>query len=346
MLITRFSAIGDVAMTVPVVYSVCRRYPNIRFVLATRPHTAAIFTDAPANLTVHPTDLKNANKGVTGLWRLCSQLRDKYMVGAVVDLHDVLRTKVMRAWFAMHGTPAVHIRKPREGRRRLLRDGYLGAPALQPQTERYAEAFAMAGFEVPALFDGLFGGRCKSDPTLFADITPAKAEGQKWIGVAPFAAHSGKIYPIEKMREVVERLSADPTVRIFLFGGGDAEKTVLEGWAKAMPRVQSLAGQRHGFAKELALMNHLDAMLSMDSSNMHLAAIAGAPTVSVWGATHPACGFAPWNQPQSNMVQAAVDCRPCSVYGNKPCAHGDYRCLNAITPDMIVRRIQQILSKN
>ena len=77
-------------------------------------------------------------------------------------------------------------------------------------------------------------------------------------------------------------------------------------------------------------MSHLDVMLSMDSANMHLASLTGIPVVSVWGATHPMAGFLGYNQDPENVIQIDLECRPCSIYGNKPCQRGDYACLQNI----------------
>ena len=91
-------------------------------------------------------------------------------------------------------------------------------------------------------------------------------------------------------------------------------------------------------------MSHLDAMVSMDSSNMHLASLTGTPVVSVWGATHPYAGFLGWGQSTDNIVQIDLECRPCSIYGQKPCRRGDYACMNGIAPETIVDKIENILS--
>ena len=94
---------------------------------------------------------------------------------------------------------------------------------------------------------------------------------------------------------------------------------------------------------ELNLMSHLDVMLAMDSGNMHLASLVGTPVVSVWGATHPYAGFMGWGQSEKNAVQISLPCRPCSIFGNKPCIRGDYACLRQITPNQIIEKVESLL---
>lgn len=339
VLLTRFSAFGDVAMTVPVIYSACRCYPEVRFVLVTRPSMTSIFVNPPDNLVVFGADVKKEYDGVAGIRRLGAELRDKFSPDILIDLHNVLRTRLLGAFLRMGGVPSVRLFKPRAHRRALTRRRNKVMLPLISQRARYREAFFKAGLPLTERFDGLYAGRSGAPAEDFAAISSPKPIGEKWIGIAPFAAHAGKIYPPELMEKVVARFQEDADsgmrLRVFLFGGGDTEKEILEGWASRYPAVTSLAGKRFGFKAELALLNHLDGMLSMDSANMHLAAIAGTPTVSIWGATHPYCGFKGWRQSDADMIQVPLPCRPCSVFGDKACYLGDLRCLRAIRPDLV-----------
>ena len=93
-------------------------------------------------------------------------------------------------------------------------------------------------------------------------------------------------------------------------------------------------------------MSHLDVMISMDSSNMHLASLTDTPVVSIWGATHPFAGFLGWRQTTDNAIQISLDCRPCSIFGNKPCLRGDYACMQNIAPETIVEKVKSIINSN
>lgn len=338
--IARFSAIGDVAMSVPVVYSVCHSYPDIHFVFVTRRTMADIFVNAPDNLTVIGVDLKTDYVGVKGMRRLTNELSKDYNIDLFVDLHNVLRTRLMRMFWLLHGVRSVVIDKGKSHKHALTRRHHKRMLPLISQRARYRQVFYKAGLPVNDRFNGLFGGHAKADSHLFGTISEPKKEGETWIGIAPFAAHKGKIYPTDKMRQVLEILRDNQKeIKFFFFGGGGDERELLEKWAEEFGNSVSLAGKRYGFSTELALINHLDVMVTMDSANMHLASIASTPTISIWGATHPYCGFKGWHQSDSDIVQLPMTCRPCSVFGNKECHRGDYMCLNGIKPETVTKTI-------
>lgn len=162
------------------------------------------------------------------------------------------------------------------------------------------------------------------------------------MGIAPFAAHKGKIYPFERLKKVLGLLCREPNIQIFLFGAGLEEQALLKQWENEFPHVTSLAGKLK-MDTELIVMSHLNVMLSMDSANMHLASLVNTPVVSIWGATHPYAGFMGWNQKEEDAIQIDLACRPCSVYGNKPCMRKDYACLNEITPEQVVGQLKRYL---
>ena len=109
----------------------------------------------------------------------------------------------------------------------------------------------------------------------------AGRDGELWIGIAPFAQHKGKVYPMEKMREVARMLTGHyPEARIFIFGGGEEERRLAEEAARETPegRCLSVVG-RFSLREEIDLIANLDLMVSMDSSAMHMASLVGIPVV-------------------------------------------------------------------
>lgn len=343
VLITRFSALGDVAMSIPVVYDICRAYPDTRFVMVTKSTVAGIFVNPPDNLTVEGVDLKRRYTGPHGLLRLFRHLYASYRFGTLVDLHDVTRTKVLRAFAWAMGVSVSSIDKKRHERRRLLH--HAPGSSLQPletSFDRYRNAFRAAGFTAAPQFRSVFG---ETLPDV-SEIAGNKATGERWIAVAPFAAHHGKIYPEALMREVIAALAGRQDTRLFLFGAGEKESAAIDRMTEGIGNTVSMARLGLGFARELEVLSHMDAAVTMDSGNMHLASLTGIPVVSVWGQTHPACGFTGWRQDPDNAIGSDTPCRPCSIFGNRECRFGDYRCLTAIDPQSIVRRVGQLTTND
>lgn len=347
ILVTRFSALGDVAMTIPVLYSLCLSNPDTRFIIVTKPLPAKIFLNRPDNLVVEGIDTYDY-KGVAGMNRLAAQMREKYRIDAMADLHDVIRTKLLRIAMRLRGVKVAKIRKGRSGKRALTRRHNKVMLPLISSRARYREVFYRLGLPRQDLFDNLFTPVHPSDPSRYAAASAphSQSPGEKWIAVAPFAAHAGKIYPPELMKQVIDTFAAREGYRLFLFGAGETEMCKIATWAAPHKgKVVNMAAMRLGLEAELHLLHDCDVMLSMDSANMHLASLVGLRVVSIWGATHPYCGFLGWRQKKGDAVQLDMVCRPCSVFGNKPCARGDWHCLRGIQPSYVVERIDHALAR-
>ncbi len=328
LLAIRLSALGDICMTLPVIDSFCRNYPEIELTLLTSKPGAAI-TKAVLqhpNLKLIAINKKDYS-GLMGANRLYKELRT-YHFDAIADLHDVLRTKWTSLRFRIAGYPVAVIDKGRGDKKKLVTHKI--EEQLTSGIERYQKVFADLGFDFKVDYQGK-DHRLDSTARLVS------------IGIAPFAQHQGKIYPLEKMQEVVNRLvEARPDLHIYLFGGPE-DKDQLQPWADAHPeQVTNVAGKQT-FAEDLALMSGLKVMVSMDSANMHLASLVGLRCLSIWGATHIHAGFLGYGQQAEDVIEKALPCRPCSIYGNKPCKHGDYRCLTTITPEEVAQRILNAL---
>lgn len=337
VLVARFSALGDIAMTLPAVYDACGANPDTRFYFLTRHHPAKLFINRPDNLTLVPVNLDNY-KGVGGMWRLARALCKRYSITDFVDLHDVMRTKLLRIFLRLAGVKCRHIDKGRHSRAELTRRNNKVLVQLKPMPERYRDVFYKAGIALANDFDSLWP-KGKAPVSEFASVTRPKAEGEHWLAVAPFAKHRGKVYPIDQLERVIEEFDRRPGQKIFIFGFGEEESSIIAKLARRYKSVVNMAEANIGLAAELALLNHCDTMLSMDSANMHLASLVGLRAVSVWGATHPYAGFLGWRQRTRDVIQLDMTCRPCSIFGDRPCHRGDYHCLAGIRPRLIIERI-------
>ena len=330
LLVIRFSALGDIAMTVPVVHDLAVQYPDLEITMLSREMARPLFELLPNNVHFVSADLKGRHKGFIGLNRLIRDIHYEDF-DYVADFHNVLRSIILRINCRMLGQKVAKIDKGRKGKRALSRKRDKVFVQQATSFERYAKVLERLGFPIEPTFT-------KLDYSSFCETQ--KAPGETWIGIAPFAKHPAKVYPMEKMEEVIKALSQRENTTIFLFGGGEEEKRQIAELCAKYPNVQAAQSQQ-GLKGELALMGQLDVMLSMDSANMHLASFVGTRVVSIWGGTHPYAGFLGWKQNPSDCIQLDLPCRPCSVYGNKPCFRGDYACLNGIAPEQIITKLIQ-----
>src|SRR5574344_207677 len=346
LLVMRFGAMGDAAMTVYVLYALATQHPDLRITMLTRTRFVPMFEWLPANVQVKGVDFAE-HDGIVGLTKMFGNLK-KGNFDAVADLHNVLRSKYLRTCFAMLGVKVAKVNKGRMEKKQLIGHGVDHEP-LKHMTERYAEVFRSLGLSVDLsqkMQLNLLHERC----AVLNNLAGEKSLADQWVGVAPFAAHLQKIYPLDRMQQVVSLL-ADQGCKVFLFGAGRKEAKVLEAWEeeyqerKGGGKVINICGKMEGLRNEMLLMSKLNLMISMDSANMHIASIFGTPVLSIWGATHPKAGFSGYGQsPDSEMQLEELNCRPCSIYGKKPCRFGDLRCMN-IAPDKVVEKACEMINQ-
>ena len=344
ILVIRFSALGDVAMIVPVVWSLAKQYTDIRITVLSRKFARTLFEDLAPNVNFMEADLKVEYHGIKGLNALYRRLVAKQFT-KIADLHNVLRSEYLRMRFNLGRYRVEHINKHRKDRRMLVSPKRKGIQQLPTSFNNYVEVFERLGYPIDiSQFHSIFpeeGGNLNLLPREFGP----KKSFEQWIGIAPFAAHQGKVYPPRLMEQVIHRLMEEyPKCRIFFFGRGEQEDKYFGLWCAQYRQCVNVGRYCENMYQELILMSHLNVMLSMDSANMHLASLTATPVVSVWGATHPYAGFMGFNQKPENAIQLDLDCRPCSIYGNKPCQRGNYACLQNIPPERIVERIKTIIN--
>ncbi|HEU4497001.1 MAG TPA: glycosyltransferase family 9 protein [Flavobacterium sp.] len=334
----RLSSMGDVAMTVPVLRALQQQHPQAKITMVSRPFFKAFFEEIP-NVHFFAADLKKRHKGFFGLLRLYKDL-NALQIDAFADLHNVLRSKIMRNLFALSGKKTAFIDKQRAAKKALTRAENKIFKPLAPMFELHKKVFHELGIEID-----LKNPRFPEKAVLSQDILELTGEkNQKWIGIAPFAQYESKIYPQDLMQEVIDRLAQSQRYKIFLFGGGGKEIEIAVQFSRNRENVIAVAGKLK-LQEELKLISNLDVMLSMDSANAHIAAMAGIRVVTLWGATHPYAGFLPFNQ---TMDAALVSDRkkypllPTSVYGNKTAA-GYEDAMRSISVESVVEKVEDYL---
>tara|TARA_E500000318_G_scaffold100833_1_gene103810 strand:- start:240 stop:1289 length:1050 start_codon:yes stop_codon:yes gene_type:complete len=338
ILIIRLSAMGDVAMTVPIIRTLTVEYPELQLTVLTKKPFMPIF-DGIENVQVKEADVKRRHKGLMGLWRLYKELKP-LKLDAVADLHNVLRSRILKKYFALERVPFVQIDKGRKDKKALTRPKNKVFEQLKSTHQRYADVFTELGYPID-----LSNAKPLERVQLSEKVLKlVQQDTKKWVGIAPFAAHEGKMYPLEFIEEVILSLNNTDKYKILLFGGGAKEVEVLEQLANTYQNALCMAGKLN-LSEELQLISNLDVMLSMDSGNAHMAANYGIPVVTLWGVTHPYAGFYPFGQPMENALMAnreAYPLIPTSVYGNKVPA-GYENAMKTIKPDKVLKKMLDIL---
>ena len=330
LMILRLSAMGDVAMLVPVLRCLYAQNQNIQITLVTQKRFVPIFKEFNELQIISP-DFIGKHKGLKGLYRLYKELK-QIKPNRIADIHHNLRTCILRLFFRLSFTRVKVIDKGYAERKRLTHPTKKTMKPLTPQLYRYVEVFSRLSFalDVDKHEFPIKPGLPKSSLQIHL---PAD---RKWIGIAPFAAHSGKIYPLDLMQKVVGYLQQQHTV--FLFGHGPKEAAQIHVWAKAYPHVIPHALEMP-FADQLDLIANLDAMISMDSANGHLAANFGVPVITLWGMTHPFLGFSAFGQNNHLLVDREKFPKvPTSAYG-KTVPKGYRDAMRTITPEEVIEMV-------
>lgn len=340
IVVFRLSAMGDVAMTVPVIRAFVSQHPNVKITVVSRPFFKPFF-DGISNVNFFSIDLKERHKGFVGLLRLYKDLRQLKM-DAFADLHNVLRSKIIRNLFALSGKKTAFVDKGRAEKKALTRAENKIFKPVTSMFERHKKVFQELGFDIN-LNDPILPPKANLSSQII-EITGEK--NQNWIGIAPFAQYKSKVYPHDLMQEVIDELSQNSNNKIFLLGGGNKEIEILNQFAFGKNNVITIAGKLK-LEEELKLISNLDVMLSMDSGNSHIAAMLGIKVITLWGATHPYAGFLAFNQ---TLDAALVSDRekypllPTSVYGNKN-VEGYEDAMRSISVESIVEKVQENLKK-
>ncbi len=332
ILVIRLSAMGDVAMLVPVLQALFQQNENIKVTILSRKFLKPIFDTEITGLPINfiEADTKNKHKGFLGIYKLYKELK-KLNIDLVADTHNVLRSKILGLFFKLSDKKVIKIDKGRAEKKALTKTVNKVFEQLKTTHQRYADVFKKLGFNLDLNHHNFY-----KKPNLPNTFSFQKTSG-KQIGIAPFAQYQGKMYPLHLMEQVIKKLAKNNAV--YLFGGGKKEIELLNTIVNKYDTVINLAGKLH-LKSELQIIANLDVMVAMDSGNAHFAAMFGVKTITIWGVTHPYAGFAPYKQQENCLVSDVKKYPnlPCSVYGNKIC-DGYENVMETISVETIVKKV-------
>ena len=347
LLVLRFSAMGDVALLAPVIHSILEHNPEVHITIASRKQFQPFFQEHERFRFIG-FDMKN-HKGWGGIGRIVEQL-NAFTYDYCLDLHDVLRTKVIRRRLRLSNVSPMVFDKGRSEKKKLTKRKNKNFNTLPHTIDRYFGPFKNLGLTTGLSTNASLNTKNWDAATLssFLSSENITAKNKPWLAIAPFAAHTQKEWPFEKMKALVKELGTMP-LQLFFFGGGAKEIEKLQELQTLAPSNACIVAGNLKLKEELQLMRLADAMLCMDSGNMHLAALVGTKTISIWGATHPAVGFSAVGNGhiQVQVSREELACRPCSAYGKEPCHRKDFACMNRIEVTQLKSAIDKLLfSKN
>ncbi len=335
-LIIRLSAMGDVAMVAPVLESVIRLNPDEKFLILTSNRFDAFFSHLDNVECICVS--KDTTSGVKSMLRFFLDINRNHDSGRVIDLHGVLRSKILGYLFKLIGVPVFFIDKNRKSKKGIIEKEVTDV-RLPKVAQFYADLLSKSGLKVE--FEDKLNLQVR-DISDLDDRYKKTIATERFIGFAPFAQHDGKKLPEYKIEELVIALLRNENNRIFMFGGSSHEREICEKIAASTERVVSVVGAL-SLSDELRFISNLDIMVSMDSGAQHMASLVGVRAVTIWGATNPSIGFLGVGQSYDDCVIPDISCNPCSAYGNRPCYRDSfpYECLHTVSIEKVVELVEK-----
>jgi heptosyltransferase-2 len=310
--VLRFGALGDVVLAAPALQALRTAWPGTRIIVAVKERFAHLLRNNP-----NVDELLELRPG-EGALRFARRLRER-RPGAILDLHDTIRSKLVRFW--LRNVPAVVWRK------RELRDTLPVKLALRPYraSMRFADRYHAAvedlvGRELPRGQLGYFLGprdRDAADAILRAHgLVPERP----LLGISPGANWETKRWPAQRFAALARRaLAAGVQVAV---QGSDPEREIGERIVKDAPGAVDLCGKLDLPALG-GFISRCSAFASNDSGPMHIARALGVPTLAIFGSTDPGM----FEFEGHAALFAGVECAPCSFFGRARCPHGHFRCM-------------------
>jgi heptosyltransferase-2 len=316
VLVVRFGALGDVVLTTPLLRALRRSHPGASITFVTKAAWAPLFASHPHVMTVEALLPEEPLRGLAR--RLRATAWDHRL-----DLHGSVRSRLLRV---MVGGRWGTWRKPRARRTLRVWTGRRLGPDPLPVAELYFGAARALGV-VPD------GGPPEIHPSPADDARAAAiATDGEFVALAPGASHATKRWPASHW-ERLARLLGDGGIRTVAVG--DPRERGL------VPVAVDACGI--GLGPTAALLGRATVVVANDSGLMHLATAVGTPVIALFGPTVPDLGYGPYRA-DAVVLERALPCRPCSVYGGSHCPLGHHRCMIDLMPETVADAVRRRLA--
>jgi lipopolysaccharide heptosyltransferase II len=343
-LVIRFSSIGDIVLSSPLIRVLRAQFPSSQIDFVVRKEYAELVRYNPHLNIIYEYDVQT---GLRGLRQLKKRIRsEKYDL--VVDIHNSLRSRYLRSCIGANNVGVVD--KRIFARTMLVKFKKNIYKAVVPVAERYIEPVKSSGIENDAQGLEIF----IPDETMFkvsGKMSSLKLHTyKKVIGFCPSAKHVTKRWPEERFIETGIRLVNDLKAKILIFGGKN-DSILCSSIANAINK-NSESESAVEFSRQFSLletsaaMQFCDVVLSNDSGLMHIAAAMKRKIVALFGSTVEEFGFYPIGTESIILERKKLKCRPCSHIGRDSCPKGHFRCMKEIQVDEVVDSIRAISSRD
>ena len=308
ILIIRFSSIGDLVLTTPVIRCTKQQVPGVELHVVTRESFRAVLAHNPFVDKLH-TFQEDISEVYTQL------KEEKYDV--VIDLHKNIRSLRLKRQLKTTNFSfnKINLRKFLAVNFKMLR--------LLPHihiVDRYFEAVAPLG--VKNTGHGLDYFIAPAEEIDLQSVSPGLVSSPYVVLVVGGSYYTKKI-PLEKLKEICSQLRL-PVVLL----GGKEDKEVANGLQQEFPTLVNGCGM-YSLNQSASFIRQAEWVISSDTGLMHIASAFRKKIISIWGNTIPEFGMAPYlPEPENKILEVkGLSCRPCSKLGYGKCPLGHFKCM-------------------
>lgn len=310
ILIIRFSSIGDIVLTTPVIRCIKEQKPEIEIHFLTKKSFKGILEYNPYLSKIHTIE-KDINE-------IARELKEENF-DYVIDLHNNLRSLQTKK---IIGKPSSSFKKLNFKKWMLVNFKINNMPAMHV-VDRYLETAAALGIKND--LKGLDYFIPEKDEVTIQSLPSTHQNG--YIGFVIGAKHFTKQLPTEKIIAICKKLN-----RPIILLGGKEDKERAIAIEKAVGATVYNACGNFNLNQSASIIKLAKKIISHDTGLMHIAAAFQKEIISVWGNTVPAFGFTPYlPDSKSKIVEVKnLACRPCSKIGYDKCPKGHFKCMMEI----------------
>lgn len=329
-LIVQTAYIGDVVLATPLIEAVSRRYPGIEISFLTIHYSAPILKNHPRLKEVIILEKRGTESNKSFL-RIMKKLKREEFDLAITP-HRSLRSALL---VRLAGIPR-RIGFDRSAGKWMFND----VVKYRKDYHEVKRNLSLIGMEsaviTPAIFPGV-------DAQVAAGkILDAWRIRGTFIAIAPGSIWPTKRWPVEHYRESIGKLRAKGFPPVILVGAR-GERELCEMAGSGHSGYAFVSAGRLDPLESAALLKKAAVLIANDSAAGHIAAAVGTKVITIFGATAPSFGFAPYGGGHRIAELADLYCHPCKVHGSKKCPEGHFRCMRDLKPEMVIEMVEEII---